>query len=107
MDGTAGSRLYASVTAEFDLSEHELTQLREACRVVDLLDALERVVADEGAVRVGADGLSRPHPALAELRQQRITLARLLSALRIPDADDQRPQRRTGVRGTYQLKVAQ
>ncbi|MFN8158409.1 MAG: hypothetical protein U0R68_13405 [Candidatus Nanopelagicales bacterium] len=107
MTDTAGTRLYAAVTADFDLAEHELTQLREACRLVDLLDALEQVVADEGAVRAGADGLSRPHPALAELRQQRITLARLLAALRIPEDDEGRAQRRTGVRGPYRLKVAQ
>ncbi|HLM07095.1 MAG TPA: hypothetical protein VK402_18085 [Blastococcus sp.] len=40
-----------------------------------------------------------------EARQQRIALARLLAALRLPageeEAGDRRPQRRMGVRGVY------
>ena len=47
----------------------------------------------------------RAHPALVEARQQRIALARLLAALRLPageeEAGDRRPQRRMGVRGVY------
>jgi hypothetical protein len=42
---------------------------------------------------------------LVEARQQRIGLARLLAALRLPageeEADDRRPQRQMGVRGVY------
>ncbi|MDQ3274292.1 MAG: hypothetical protein M3Q39_04480 [Actinomycetota bacterium] len=42
------------------------------------------------------------HPALVESRQQRLALARLLIALRLPDREEQRPQRR-GLRGGYRL----
>jgi hypothetical protein len=47
------------------------------------------------------------HPAVVEARQQRLALARLLAALRLPaGAEDdlaagRRPQRRVGVRGFY------
>jgi hypothetical protein len=61
---------------------------------------------------VDADGPmlgGRPHAALVELRQQRIVLARLVVALRVPlgDQDEEsapaRLQRR-GARGVYQLR---
>ncbi|MDQ3452051.1 MAG: hypothetical protein M3493_05025 [Actinomycetota bacterium] len=42
-----------------------------------------------------------------EARQQRIALARLLAALRLPAGEvEQRPQRRVGVRGTYGITGA-
>jgi hypothetical protein len=43
------------------------------------------------------------NPLLSEARQQSIVLAPLLAALRMPSGDaEERPQRRFGVRGTYQ-----
>jgi hypothetical protein len=53
---------------------------------------------------------TRTHPAVIEARQQRLTLARLLAALRLPAGDEQdvqpnrRPQRRSGARGVYAMK---
>lgn len=48
---------------------------------------------------------ARVHPALVELRQQRVTFARLPTALRIPAGEnaDGRTQQRGGVRGIYPL----
>ena len=43
-------------------------------------------------------------PLMVEARQQSIVLARLIAALRIPDAEDNRPQRR-GVRGAYGVQM--
>jgi hypothetical protein len=47
---------------------------------------------------------------LVEARQQRIALARLLAALRLPSGEegeqDRRPQRRMGVRGVGMSGVA-
>jgi len=99
----AGRRLWCSVVEEFDLEEHELALLREATRTVDLLDELDATVRRDGAVIVTAEGHPRAHPAAIEARQQRIALARVLSALRMPSGDEpaSRPQRRVGVRGTY------
>lgn len=100
--GASGSALWRATVADFDLAEHELQQLLQACRLADLLDQLAAVVAAEGpTVTDPATGASKPHPVVVELRQQRLVLARLLAALRVPDADDHRPQRRTGARGVY------
>ena len=102
--GKAGAALWRAVLGEYELEEHELLLLREAVRTVDTLDSLEALVQSEGAVVDSPQG-SKAHPALVEARQQRIALARLLAALRLPageeGAEDRRPQRRMGVRGVY------
>lgn len=102
----AGKRLWASVTDVYLLEEHEQRLLLEASRTVDLLDDLAVAVARDGPLLDG-----RAHPAVVEARQQRIALARLVAALRLPagDEDDRqqgarRPQRRVGARGVYQLR---
>ncbi len=104
----AGRRLWLSVVAAFELDEHELVMLRQAVRTVDLLDELQRAVDADGVLVSSPQG-ERTHPGVVELRQQRIALARLLAALRLPqgaEGDQQqgaRPQRRVGVRGPYQF----
>jgi hypothetical protein len=101
-----GSRLWVSITGAYDLDEHELALLREAVRTVDLLEDLDKRVRIDGAVIESPQGL-KAHPAAVEARQQRIALARLMAALRMPAGDEgdqvqgRRPQRRSGVRGVY------
>ena len=102
----AGRRLWLSVTDVYVLEEHELAVLREAVRTVDYLDALDRRVRVDGPIVSSPQG-DRAHPAAVEARQQRIALARLLAALRLPAGEvEQRPQRRVGVRGTYGITGA-
>lgn len=95
----AGKRLWRAVLAEYQLEEHELLLLRQAVRVADMCDDLQALVDVEGPLREG-----RAHPALVELRQQRLMLARLVVALRVPmgeqDAEAPRTQYR-GLRGVY------
>ena len=98
----AGRRLWRAVLSDYELAEHELTLLRQAVRVADLCEDLQQRVDEEGPV-LG----DRAHPALVELRQQRILLARLIVALRVPLDDEEnhsRPAQRTqrrGLRGVY------
>jgi hypothetical protein len=109
--GAAGKRLWRAVLADFELAEHEQVLLRQAVRVADLCDELQAVVSAEGPL-VRVDGATRTHPAVVELRQQRIVLARLIVALRVPLGDQEqdgpagveagRLQRR-GTRGFYAL----
>lgn len=103
--GTAGSKLWKAVVDEYELEEHELLLLREMVRTVDTLDALEARVVADGVMLSSSQG-DRAHPALVEARQQRIALARLQAALRLPAGEEEsgtqrRPQRRMGVRGVY------
>ena len=102
----AGRRLWKAVVVDFDLAEHELTLLREAVHVADVCEQLQQLVHEEGLMVEG-----RANAALVELRMQRILLARLLVALRVPigDAEDagsgDRLQRR-GLRGVYSVRGA-
>ena len=101
----SGCALWVAVVAEWDLDTHELQLLHETARTVDLCDRLQVVLDDEGAMSESSQGV-RVHPAAVELRQQRITLARLLTALNLPSGEagaTTLPARPVpgGVRGIY------
>lgn len=87
---------------DFELAEHETTVLREACRTADSIDSLQTVLEQEGPMSETSQG-RRVHPALVELRQQRIALARLFAALRIPlgEVEDAGRTQHRGMRGVY------
>jgi hypothetical protein len=101
--GPAGRRLWKATLAEFELAEHEMALLRQAVRVADTCEDLQAVVDAEGPLVGG-----RTHPALVELRAQRLLLARLVVALRVPlgDQEDAQPGRtqRRGIRGVYGIR---
>lgn len=106
---TAGRRLWKAILGEYVLEEQELTLLRQAVRVADLCDDLQALLDAEGLMVDTPQGI-KTHPAAVELRQQRITLARLIVALRVPlgeqgaaPAAGQRTQRR-GIRGPYGIR---
>ena len=98
----SGRRLWSDVLTEFELSEHETAVLREACRTADSLDDLQARVDDDGVMSQSSQGV-RVHPALVELRQQRITLARLFAALHLPVGDEDDAKVRAP-RGVYGIK---
>jgi hypothetical protein len=106
--GPAGRRLWRGVLGSFELGPHELLMLKEACRVADVCEVLAAVVASDGPMLEGTEG-PRLHPALRELRQERLTLSRMLVALRMPWGDEDqaegqgRPQHR-GIRGFYAIE---
>lgn len=97
-----GRRLWKAVTTDYDLAAHELQVLTEAARTVDLLAELEKIIVRDGPTVDGMHG-PRINPAATEARQQRLALARLIVALRIP-VDDATGAPRTqhrGIRGVY------
>jgi hypothetical protein len=97
-----GRALWESITGAFDLEPHERSVLAQVVKVADRVAALDAVVDDQGVLSDDPKRGTVAHPALVESRQQRLTLARMLTALRLPDADQRRPQRR-GMRGVYRL----
>lgn len=100
----SGRALWRAVLGDYELDEHETALLREACRTVDSIDALQAVLDAEGVMSESSQGV-RTHPALTELRQQRVTFARLLTAMRIPQGEaDGRAQVRGSVRGVYDIR---
>lgn len=103
--GTRGLAFWNRVQEHLELAEHEANLLVEACRTIDLIDALRAVVAKSGPV--DADGKVRP--AVIEARLQSVTLARLLATLRLPDEYAAeylaRGQRRGAARGPYRPRL--
>ena len=96
-----GEQLRQAVSSRFDLDPHEVVLLDSAAATADHIAALQQVVDRDGEV----SGEGRPHPALIELRLQRLTLGRLLARLRIPTEVD-RPLQRRGPRGFYGVRSA-
>jgi len=87
LDG--GRRLWLEVTGDYTLDPPELELLAETCRTVDLLARLRGEVEEAGLMVTRSSGAA-VHPGVAELRQQRLVLARLVAALGLPKglADD-------------------
>jgi hypothetical protein len=101
--GERGSELWSAIVADYDLETHELTMLLEAARTVDLLERLEAEIQQNPPLMPSSQGM-RANPAAVEARAQRLVLARLLVALRIPTEDAKGERRRTqrrGIRGVY------
>lgn len=95
-----GAKLWASIADDFELSEHELALLEEACFMRDSIASLREIVKKEGLM-IGSSQGSRLHPAIAESRQQQLALARLLATLQVPGLDEDDLPSSTGVRGVY------
>jgi hypothetical protein len=81
--GVAGTRLWKEATAEFDYDADHRVVLLELCSVVDTMEDLKAIVAAEGLLAQSSQGI-RTHPAVTELRQQRLLLVRLARQLRLP-----------------------
>lgn len=103
--GKRGLAFWQKVHEDLVLEEHENNLLVEACRTIDLIDALRTAIAKSGPV--DADG--KVMPAVVEARLQSVTLARLVASLRLPDDFSasflDRGQRRGAARGTYMAKA--
>lgn len=100
---TSGRALWKAVLTDFVLAEHESVVLREACRTADSIDDLQNLLDAEGLTSGSSQGV-RVHPALVELRQQRIAVARLFAALHIPTGETEGRTQHRGARGVYGIR---
>lgn len=82
-----GRTLWRAVQLRFELAEAESALLLEACRTVDDIETLAAEVGKAPAVTLGSRGQEVVHPLRAELRSQRLLLARLLAQLDVPQVD--------------------
>ena len=82
--GAAGQALWRDLAGEYELELHEVPLLAQAARLADVIAALDAVVAADGPMSVGSAGQPVVHPAVAEARQTRIALARLLGQVGFP-----------------------
>jgi hypothetical protein len=99
----SGRALWRSVMADYQLEPHEQTLLTEVCRTADLIDRLQTVLDTDGPMAESSQGI-RVHPAAVELRQQRVTFARLLAALGVPSGAEEEAAPQGAPRGVYRLR---
>ncbi len=83
-----GRAFWRSTLTTFELSGVELELLKECARLLDECESLRSAVDRDGVTVCGSTGQTRVHPALAELRQHRLALGRLLAQLALPDGED-------------------
>lgn len=103
--GAPGRKLWKSIDDQFDLAEHERTQLEQACRVRDTIEVLRARIATDGVMIKSSQG-DRLHPAIVEVRQQQLALARLLATLKVPGPEEDDLPSSRPVRGVYPLRSA-
>lgn len=86
----AGTRLWETVTTEFDLDSepHKLEILAHACRVSDLITELERAAAKEPLTVLGSARQKTINPLISEVRYQRGLLSQLLQRLNFAGIED-------------------
>jgi hypothetical protein len=84
--GEAGRSLFVAAVEEFELSLPELAALLQAAETLDTLRILEDSIRQNGPITPAG----RPNPLLAEARQQRAILVRLLGLLDLR-LDDEEP----------------
>lgn len=97
---TAGKRLWTAIIGRFEMADHELVMLEEACRIRDRLVDLREQVTRDGVMIPSSQG-DRVHPAVGEGRQQQLALARILVTLGVPALDEDRLPTSRRIRGVY------
>jgi hypothetical protein len=80
-----GKRLWRAISGDLLLDERELALLEMAARQADDIAALEAEVRRDGVTATGSMGQPRVSGALAELRQARLAVARLLGQIDLPN----------------------
>ena len=86
--GDACSALWADVTEKFDLDPDGAALLEQCCRTADELARLSEAARVAEPMVEGSKRQPVINPIFEEVRRHRITLARLLRELALPDADE-------------------
>jgi hypothetical protein len=85
-----GRTIWNSIVGKYDLRPDELATLEDACRITDMIDALDAVWAEDGrpATAKGSMGQLIIHPIIGEVRTQRMARNALWRQLKLPDLDE-------------------
>lgn len=85
--GERGRKFWRDVMRIYELNVDEMQILAEVCRTLGDCDILRERIENDGFMVQGSTGQKRLHPAVAELRQTRAALAKLLAQLGLPDTE--------------------
>lgn len=83
--GVRGSGLWRELHTELEFESKETSLVLEACRCLDVIDALATTVERDGLVVTGSRGQPVVHPGIAELRQWQASFGRLMSLVSLPE----------------------
>lgn len=87
--GPAGRKLWAAIVAGWELADHEVLVLADACRQADRAAEARRLIDAEGiTVESGRAGL-KPHPAVAIERNAQASVVTLLRSIGIAAGAEQ------------------
>ena len=83
----SGRAVWTSIVGVYDLRPDELVTLEDACRLTDMIDALEQAWADDGrpVTTKGSMGQLVTHPMISEIRAHRMARNALWRQLKLPD----------------------
>jgi phage terminase small subunit len=82
------AKFWRDARKAFDFEQSDAELLTQVCRVMTNVDALDDAIAEHGTVTEGSRGQLVTNPAIGEVRQQRLALARLLGQLGLPDPEE-------------------
>ena len=85
--GEKSRRLWRETVDGFTLRADEYTLLEQACREVDLIEAMQKSLSEHGLIVTGSMGQPVANPFISEIRQHRAQLTSILRALKIPDGE--------------------
>jgi hypothetical protein len=86
--GRAGKALWSGVASKYELRVDEHRILEDACRLSDVISALEAGMQGQELLVKGSMGQPVLNPLLAEQKTHRTALAGLLRQLKLPDEAD-------------------
>lgn len=81
-----GRALWKDLTGTFEFDSQELDLLLEICRTLDTIEALSGAIEADGLMITGSQGQLVLNSAVAELRQQQASYARLVTMLNLDAA---------------------
>lgn len=87
--GTAGVKLWNSITDGVIFRPDELAILESACKMADRIARYERELEGEPTTVRGSMGQMVLHPLLAEITNLQVKQAQLLSRLKVPELEDE------------------
>jgi hypothetical protein len=80
-----GAKLWRDIASKYELRADELRILEDACRIADVITALEVAAEDQPLMVPGSHGGKIINPLVAEQKTHRSALQRLLLSLKLPD----------------------
>lgn len=88
--GAGGKAVWLKIVGTYDLRADELVTLEDACRITDMIAALDKAWADDDRpmTTAGSMGQRVIHPLIGEIRTQRMARNALWRQLKLPDAGE-------------------